>query len=130
MKNFDQWNYKKKFLNKKEKYILPKKREIWWSSIGLNIGNEEDGKNNNFERPILIFKVFNNMIFIGIPITSINKKNQKFYFPVICNSKECFLILSQIRLFSTKRLLRKIGRISSNEFLEMKEILKKVLGLN
>ena len=130
VKNFDKWNKKKKELSHSIKNILPSKRQVWWLSIGLNVGAEEDGKNNNFERPILVIKVFNRQCFLGIPITSANKINKKYYFPVIYNQNKYFLILSQIRLFSTKRLSRKIYKISSVDFLKIKKELKKVIGLN
>ena len=44
-KKFDLWNIKKKEINKKEKEIQFREREIWWISIGVNIGFEQDGKN-------------------------------------------------------------------------------------
>jgi len=128
-KDFDNWNAKKKIIDNGEKHILPNKKEVWWSSIGLNIGCEEDGKNGDFERPVLVIKVFSDEVFLGIPITSADKVDKKYYFPVSCNGKSCFLILSQIRLFSTKRLSRKMGEINSDEFSGMKVILKKVIGL-
>ena len=65
MKDFDKWNIEKKKIDYNIKNILPKKREIWWLSIGLNVGVEEDGKNNNFEQPILVMKVFNKQCFLG-----------------------------------------------------------------
>lgn len=129
MKNFDKWNDRKKTINQVDKYIMPSKRQIWWVSVGFNIGDEEDGKNENFERPVLVIKIFNRKIFLGIPITSADRLGQRYYFPIIYDDKKYFLILSQIRLFSTKRLLRRIGRIDSNSFSEMKKELKKVIGL-
>ena len=35
-----------------------KEREIWWVNLGVNVGFEQDGKGDNFERPILILKKF------------------------------------------------------------------------
>ena len=130
IKNFDKWNEKKKILDQTEKNILPNKKQIWWLSIGLNIGTEEDGKNDNFERPVLVIKVFNRQSFLGIPITSADKSNKRYYFPIIYNQKKYFLILSQIKLFNVKRLSRKIYKINSVDFLKIKEELKKVIGLN
>jgi mRNA-degrading endonuclease toxin of MazEF toxin-antitoxin module len=129
-KEFDKWNERKKKIDCYTKNILPNKRQVWWLSIGLNVGVEEDGKNDNFERPILVVKVFNRQCFLGIPITSLDKSNKKYYFPIVHNNRKSFLVLSQIRLFSTKRLSRKIYRIDSQDFLEMKKELKKVIGLN
>ena len=130
IKDFDKWNEKKKRIDSYIKNILPNKREIWWLSIGLNVGVEEDGKNNNFERPVLVVKVFNRQCFLGIPITSLDKSNKKYYFPIVYNGKKFFLVLSQIRLFSVKRLSRIIYKISSQEFLETKKELRKVIGLS
>ncbi|MFA5871014.1 MAG: hypothetical protein WC842_03995 [Candidatus Paceibacterota bacterium] len=55
-KDFDSWNIQKKKINTREKVIFCNIREIWWCSLGVNIGSEEDGKNELFERPVLILK--------------------------------------------------------------------------
>jgi hypothetical protein len=62
MKYFDLWNTAKQNLDIKildEKFRVHE-REIWWCSMGVNIGDEEDGKNELFERPVLILRKFNN----------------------------------------------------------------------
>jgi len=127
-KDFDKWNDKKKKLDKKERSILTSPRQIWWASIGLNIGDEEDGKNQHFERPVLVIKTFNRRVFLGVPITSQRKEN-KFYFEIEYNNKKYYLILSQIRLFSNKRLLRKITKINAQTFLKIKDNLGKIINL-
>jgi len=58
-KDFDCWNEIKKGIDGREKIIFCNKREIWWCSLGLNVGVEEDGKNQLFKRPVLVVKVFN-----------------------------------------------------------------------
>ncbi|MFH0845922.1 MAG: type II toxin-antitoxin system PemK/MazF family toxin [Patescibacteria group bacterium] len=129
-KNFDDWNNIKKKIDFEEyKDILPKNREIWWSSLGLNIGVEADGKNENYERPVLILKVFNRECFLGVPITSIDKSNKKYYFPILYKDLKSFAVLSQIKLFSTKRLSRMIYKIDSKNFIELKKELTKIAGL-
>ena len=130
IKKFNEWNERKKKINHNTKDILPKKREVWWLSIGLNVGVEEDGKNDNFERPVLVVKVFNRQCFLGIPITSADKSDKKYYFSITYNGKKFFLILSQISLFSVKRLSRIVYKISNQEFLKIKEELRRVIGLN
>lgn len=130
IQDFDKWNKKKKELDYSIKNILPDKRQVWWLSVGLNIGVEEDGKNDNFERPVLVMKVFNKQCFLGIPITNIDKSNKKYYFLITYNQRKYFLILSQIRLFSVKRLSRKIYKVDSQDFLRIKKELKIAIGLN
>ncbi len=59
IKKFIAWTKLKIKIYISERVIYFREGEIWWASLGANIGYEEDGKNENFERPILIFKKFN-----------------------------------------------------------------------
>ncbi len=129
MKDFDSWNVYKQSLETRTKTIVPSKRQVWWMSVGVNVGDEEDGKNQNFERPVLVVKVFNTNIFLGVPITSTNQSGKKYYCPITYNGETYYAILSQIKLFSTKRLLRKITKVSSEDFQELKLLLAKTIGL-
>lgn len=71
---FDEWNIQKQEINLREKLVLFREREIWWCSIGKNIGAEQDGKNEFFERPVLVCKKYNNEQFFGFPLTSKNRE--------------------------------------------------------
>lgn len=124
-KDFNNWNEKKKIIDQKEisSGIFFNEREIWWGSLGVNIGYEQDGKNEDFERPLLIVKKFNRSIVWVLPLTTIAKDN-KFHYKL--KSSGSFVILSQIRLVSTKRFLRLIETINENEF---KEIISNIKGL-
>ena len=115
---FDNWNKKKKEFADRDRVYF-NKGDIWLASIGKNIGDEEDGKNSNFERPLLITRKFNNNIFLGIPLTSNKGKEGKYYHKLISFS-DSMLILSQIRLFDAKRLLRFMGKISNDELKDIK----------
>src|SRR3989344_2005502 len=108
-KDFDRWNELKKKLHisVKAKDFYFREREIWWCSLGVNIGFEQDGKNDNFERPVLIVKIFNKEVLWIVPLTSRHKDN-KYYYKFDYKNKPQSAILSQVRLISSKRLLRKI----------------------
>ena len=125
MKNFDNWNIKKKILDEK-KAPNPKTRDIWWAYTGINIGNEQNGGNKSFQRPVLILKKFNNKIFLALPLTT-KEKNDKFHFKTIYKEQPSFIILSQIKLMSSKRLRRKIRRLDRKEvdiiYQKLKEII-------
>lgn len=114
-KEYDNWNKLKKDLSTKKSNIFFHEREIWFCSIGKNIGYEEDGKNDLFERPILIIRKFNNNIFLAIPLTS-SKKDNSYYHQYELGGKTYAGILSQIRLLDSKRLSRKIGMIRESDF--------------
>jgi mRNA interferase MazF len=114
-KDYDVWNKLKKDLSTKKSEVFFHEREIWFCSLGKNIGYDEDGKNELFERPILIIRKFNNNIFLAIPLTS-SKKDNKYYHQYELNEKIYSGILSQIRLLDSKRLSRKIGMIRESDF--------------
>lgn len=101
-------------------------REIWWTSLGVNIGYEQDGKNERFERPVLILKVFNRDIFWALPITS-KEKTGKYYYQFEHSGNKYSVILSQIRLISSKRLLRKIRVLPDTDFEKVRKLIKDLI---
>lgn len=133
VKDFDSWNMRKKSLQESEdKNILFRIGEIWWCSLGVNLGDEEDGKHSNFERPMLIFKKFNKDFSFAIPLTS-NQVENKYRRGFVYSSddetlKNGQVIVSQARPISTKRLLRKLGKVSYEEYGKIKSYVKEILG--
>ncbi|MFA6340631.1 MAG: type II toxin-antitoxin system PemK/MazF family toxin [Candidatus Paceibacterota bacterium] len=114
-KDFDKWNTEKKNLEIREKKIRFHEREIWWCSIGTNIGDEQDGKNLLFERPVLVLRKFNDKLLWAVPMTT--KVKEGTYYRMLDHDGVTFsVILSQIRLLSVKRLQRRIRKINENDF--------------
>jgi mRNA interferase MazF len=120
MKEYDKWNSAKKTLEART--VVPdfSERDVWWCSIGVNVGFEEDGKNENFERPVCILRKFNKEIFVGLPLTS-TKKDGPYYFHHKLHDTDGAILLSQARLFSAKRLQRKLGHIGRGRFKELRK---------
>ena len=116
MKNFDQWNKEKKSLENVGHDILTfHEREIWWCSIGINLGDEQDGKNELFERPVLVFKKFNNKVCWVLPMST-KQKDGIYYHTLEHDGKIFSVILSQLRLVSVKRFRRFVRKISPHQF--------------
>ncbi len=122
-KDFDRWNELAKKLQQRQPPPFFREREIWWCSLGVNIGSEEDGKNESFERPILILKVFNHGAIRIIPLTS-QIKNSPYYYSIRHGLTQSFAILSQVKTLSTKRLSRKIGMLDERQFGRLSESFK------
>lgn len=115
-KDFDSWNHEKKKLEKTgHERLVFHEREIWWCSVGINLGHEQDGKNEYFERPVLVIRKFNNRIAWVLPITSKAKTGQ-YYFSFTNNGKDYATIVSQLRLLSVKRFRRYIRKVSPSQF--------------
>lgn len=119
-KNFKTWHELKEKINNKEDVTYFKEREVWFCYLGCNVGYEQDGKGKRFLRPVLIFKQFNKNVFLGIPLTSA-VKNNKFYYTIKIQNKSHCLILSQIRLIDSKRLVNKKYTIDAYSFTKIKK---------
>ena len=125
-KNFDRWNRLKKFIDAKNKKIYVHPREIWWCSLGVNIGVEADGKDNDFERPVLILRVYNKESVLVLPLTT-KIRNDQFHFKINTNKTAGWVKLTQIRMVSTKRLQRKIEVLDHTSFIFLRKKLKELL---
>lgn len=129
-KNFDQWNELKKNLEKNKKTVFFKEREIWWVNVGINIGDEECGKGKRSVRPVLIIKKFNNHFFFGIPLSTKQKKDNKYYFNFTFKSMKQAAIMCQAKVFSTKRLCDMNGKIGKEIFESIRRKTGKLLNLS
>ncbi len=118
--DFNKWNEIKKEINTHIFKPLFSEKEIWWCSVGVNVGSEENGKNELFERPVLVFKKINNDTFLGIPLSS-QVKNFPFLFKYKFNNEDRVLKINQVKTFSVNRLLRRMGKMSDPEFLDLQK---------
>lgn len=119
-KNFDEWNSQKKITHNTENKKTFHQREIWFIKIGENVGFEQNGKGEEFLRPVIIYKKFSKNVFWGIPLTR-SIKEGKFYKNFNFRGTKSNAILSQIRLFDSKRLSYSIGRMSKGDYNRVKE---------
>lgn len=114
-KDFGKWSIKKENLDKRLKYPSINERDIFWCSVGVNIGDEENGKSELFARPVLVFKKFSSNLFWGIPLTSKNKANEYYVqiqFREVINS----VMVSHLRLYDTRRLGIRMGKLDTEEY--------------
>ena len=123
-KKFDNWNEIKKRTEKQEMYLFYKNREIFNTKIGENIGFEQCGKGDQFIRPVLIFKKLTKEMFFGIPLSTTDREGSFFFKFKFIDNIESTALLAQIKLFSSKRLLNKIGMIKKEDFQILKKIIK------
>ena len=101
-KDFDSWNEKKKKLDSSNKKFLFKEGDIWWCSVGVNIGKESCGKGRNFLRPVLVLKKLSNHGFIGIPLTTKLSTNLWNIF-LIVDGKKANAQIHQMKMLSSSR---------------------------
>ena len=125
-KDFDKWNSKKKNIDKHTTSNFFHEREIWWCSLGINIGFEQDGKGEVFERPVVIIKKFNNNCFLGVPLTTKEKQGKYYYNLGEVGGVNATAVLSQIKFYDAKRLTNKIETLPYTDYDKIIKALKEV----
>lgn len=101
--------------------------EIWWVNLGANVGHEEEGKNENFERPILILKKFNEHLIWAVPLSTQIKENNPYYYQYELGGKEYSAILPQLRALSSKRLIRRISMFPESDYNQIRDEIRKLV---
>jgi len=129
IKAFDKWNNVKKRIQDEERKVHIRSGEIRWCTIGVNIGSEMDGKGESFSRPVLIIHTIGSKLALVIPLTS-KLKSVAGYIPFTFQNKEHSLCVHQLKVISTKRLLKRKGRITRNRLEQVKKVIQEFYGFS
>jgi hypothetical protein len=81
--------------------IQVRPREVRWISIGSSIGVEQDGKGPGYTRPALDLRVYGPLTFLGVPLSSKVKPENRYYVPIRLKDQVANVVMSQVRLFRT-----------------------------
>jgi mRNA interferase MazF len=116
MKRFKDWIHLKEKLDRISDTIPHvSEGEIWWASLGENVGTEINGKSELFSRPVLIFKKFNRGFYFIIPLTT-QSKYGSWYPTIRSQTKIVHACLHQARSIDYRRLSDRISKIDSHSF--------------
>lgn len=126
-KEFDNWNEIKKNIHQQKINFQFRQRDIFFMSVGKNVGFEQNGHGKSFKRPVLVLRKFNKFIFLGVPLTSKIKKDIFHYEFEYKKGTRSFAILPQIKLFDIRRACYYDGKISNELYKNLKEKLNKLV---
>lgn len=127
-KDYAEWHKIKQDIHRRDVRPFYHAREVWWCSVGENVGFEMDGKGEDFARPVLIITGFSKEVFLCVPITT-KQKSGKYYTDInLGDGKTRKVILSQIRLIDSKRLQEKITTLDEPHFREIKQAVIRIIG--
>jgi mRNA interferase MazF len=126
VKDFAGWFVLKKRIDASPILFYAHPREVWWCSLGVNIGAEIDGKHETFERPVLVMRVYSTESQFVLPLTTVIKDDD-FHFKIATQRQTAWAKLTQGRVISTKRLLRKVDVVDSEQFNKLREALRRSL---
>ena len=122
-KDFDGWNKLKKEIDAREEdsRLFFKDGEVWWVSLGVNIGFEINGKDEQFMRPVIVLKKYNKFSFLALPLTTAKKENKYSMFVGNIDGKDAYTNFSQLRNIDSKRLINKVAHIEEDLLKKIRE---------
>lgn len=119
-KRFPEWLELKEKLHKAGKLPKIKEGDIWWCSVGENVGVEINGKSEFFSRPVLVLKKLSRFGFMGIPLTS-QPHEGSWYVSFMFQGKKSVATLVQARVMSTSRLHSRMGEADESDMKKIKD---------
>lgn len=121
-RNYKDWMLVKEDIQRRGILRKYKEWEIWWCSIGENVGIEINGKGDKFTRPVIVYHKFSKYGFMGIPLTTKDHTDMApdWFVPFRFRDKEQFAALHQLERVSAFRLCRKIGELDDIDVAKIK----------
>ncbi|HSX24577.1 MAG TPA: type II toxin-antitoxin system PemK/MazF family toxin [Candidatus Andersenbacteria bacterium] len=123
VKDFDNWNIQKKQINNTEPRVFFHVREVWWCKLGINVGFEQDGKNQEYSRPVVILKTYSTNAALIVPLTSKDKKGTYYFNIGKVGKRDAKAVLSQIRFIDKRRLIKKLDVVNKEVFEKLQSAL-------
>ena len=99
--------------------------ELWWASIGENVGYEINGKSSLFSRPVIIFRKLAHGYFLVVPTTS-QLRNGSWYVNFKLKDREMAACLHHLRSMDYRRLSTRMGDLDEPEFERIREGFRKL----
>ncbi|MDR2524259.1 MAG: type II toxin-antitoxin system PemK/MazF family toxin [Candidatus Nomurabacteria bacterium] len=127
MKDYEKWTPVKSEIHNNASRPKYNEGDVFWMSVGENVGFEQDGKGSLYARPVLVVKGFSKELFWGIPLTSAAKSG-RYYFSFTLNDRKSTAVLSQIRALDAARMSgKRMGQVDNSVLIKIKELLKGLL---
>ncbi len=89
--------------------------EVWWASLGENVGYEINGKSKDFTRPVLVFRKLSSGFYFVIPLTT-QVHIGSWYVNYKQAGKDITACLHQARAIDYRRLHRRLGEVDQMDF--------------
>ena len=99
--------------------------QVWQAHVGENVGSEQNGTGPGHSRPVLIIKKAGPKIVWAVPLTS--KAPETPWLMPLTTHKPGSAVISQIKAFSPKRLIRLVQQADEKEFEEIKKQIRRLL---
>jgi len=114
-KDYRKWQKEKTRINLRNPPFFYE-REVWWCTLGKNVGHEQDGGDIFFTRPVVILTKFNLNLCLVVPLTKKRREGRYYFFIGPIQNRNAVAILSQIRIIDSRRLSFKITTLPTKDY--------------
>ncbi len=126
MKRFLPWiGLKQRLHEAAQKPPLVSEGDIWWASIGENVGSEINGKSDLFSRPAVIYKKLAHGFYFVIPTTT-QQRTGSWFVHFRQRNKAMVACLHQARAIDYRRLSSKLGTLDDEDLERVKAGFRKL----
>jgi mRNA interferase MazF len=127
LKRFLEWIALKQDLhNSKHKPPHVSEGDIWWASIGENVGSEINGKSGLFSRPVVVLRKLSHGFYFVVPTTT-QQRIGSWFVAFRQNEKIMSACLHQARSIDYRRLSSKLGTIDDEDFMRVKDGFRRLI---
>lgn len=100
--------------------------DIYWVSIGENVGYEEDGKGELYLRPVLVLSGRTKTLFLGVPLSSKQKYGKWYYqFSLPRQDFPSTAMLNQAQTIDTARIVgKRVAYIEKRDLIILKALFR------
>lgn len=120
MKRFLDWIVLKERLHATDhRPPLVSEGDIWWASVGENVGSEINGKSDLFSRPVVILKKLSHEFYFVVPTTT-RERRGTWFVAFRQAARTMAACLHQARAIDHRRLSSKLGSVDDEDFERIK----------
>ena len=121
MKRFGEWfGLKENLDGKVHRPPMVSVGDIWWASLGENVGSEINGKSEKFTRPVVIYKKLAHGFYAVLPTTT-KVREGSWYVHVRHLGVDEYVCLHQVRTIDYRRLYSKLGQLDDEDVAKIKQ---------
>jgi mRNA-degrading endonuclease toxin of MazEF toxin-antitoxin module len=136
--DFDDWNTRKKAIHTGKAYpAFFKDAEVWWCSLGVNIGFEQNGDTMShngqpatYRRPVLVLRKLGPESCIILPLTTRPHTGSYFHaLPNPIDGEQAWVMLTQVRNITASRLTVRVVELPGPIFRDVKAAYRRMMRL-
>lgn len=93
--------------------------DIWWASVGENVGSEINGKSRLFSRPVIVLRKLAHGFYFVVPTTTQTRKGT-WYVTFDHGGRHMAACLHQARAIDYRRLSSKLGTLDDEDLVRVR----------